>query len=299
MNLNRLAYFAAVAEAGSYSEAARQLGVTKALLSQQVMRLEEELRTALLLRTSRRLALTEAGRTLHARCAAILREVEDARAEIASAQSEPAGLLRVAAPNDYGTSRIAPLAARFSLAHPRCGIELLLSDERIDLAAGRVDLAVRVGWLEEPGLEGQRIGGFGQWLVAAPGLAAAASDPEALQALPFVANRALRDPLTWRFVHHRRGDRTVRMREVLAANATPAVLAATLAGGGVSVLPDFLVTEPVRDGRLVRLLPDWDLPSGGVHAVFPASRFRPPKVTAFVAMLAGEHAQDHGPKPGR
>lgn len=82
--------------------------------------------------------------------------------------------------------------------------------------------------------------------------------------------------------------RTIRMRPSMTINATPAVLAATLAGGGLSVLPDFLVADALQSGTLIQVLPDWSLPLGGIHAVYPAARFRPSKVTAFVAMLASE-----------
>jgi len=290
INLNRLAYFAAVVDAGSFTRAAERLGITKAVVSQQVSRLEAELKTSLLLRTTRRVEPTEAGRLLHARCVMILREAEDAFGELARSNAEPMGLLRIAAPSDYGASTIAPLAAAFSRRYPACNVDLMLSDAKVDLVADQIDLSIRVGWLADSSLQARRIGAFRQFLVASPGLAAtlAVDEPEQLATLPFVANGALKEPLLWRFS---RGDfehRTVRMRQALTINATPAVLAATLAGGGLSVLPDFQVAEPVAAGRLVHVLPAWTLPSGGIHAVYPTARFRPPKVSAFVAMLIAE-----------
>ena len=114
INLNRLAYFAAVVDAASFTRAADRLGITKTVVSQQVARLEQELKTSLLVRTTRRVEPTEAGRLLHARCVMILREAENAFAELAQANAKPMGLLRIAAPNDYGTYTLAPLAAAFS-----------------------------------------------------------------------------------------------------------------------------------------------------------------------------------------
>ncbi|MCM5553942.1 LysR family transcriptional regulator [Pleomorphomonas sp. NRK KF1] len=288
VNLNRLAYFAAVVDAGSFTRAAERLGITKTVVSQQVSKLEEELKTALLMRTTRRVEPTEAGRLLHARSVVILREAEDAVGEIARSNAEPSGTLRVAAPNDYGTSMIAPLAARFSQRYPLCQVDLLLSDTRIDLVANQIDLSIRVGWLDDSSLQARRIGAFRQYVVAAPALAGSlvVGDPEDLAELPFVANGALKEPLVWHFVKDDFERRTVRMRQRLAINATPAVLAATLAGGGISVLPDFLVEQPIAAGRLVNLVPEWSLPAGGIHVVYPTTRFRPPKVKAFVAMLA-------------
>lgn len=290
INLNRLAYFAAVVDAGSFTRAAERLGITKTVVSQQVARLEAELKTALLLRTTRRVEPTEAGRLLHARCVMILREAEDAVDEIAQANAEPMGMLRITAPNDYGASMIAPLAAKFARKYPACGVDLILSDTKIDLVAHQIDLSIRVGWLNDSSLQARRIGSFRQLLVASRDLAASveADKPDELASLPFIANGALSEPLVWRFNRNDFETRTVRMRQTIAINTTPAVLAAALAGGGLSVLPDFQVAGHLKAGRLVHVLPSWSLPSGGIHVVYPAARFRPPKVTAFVGMLSQE-----------
>lgn len=290
INLNRLAYFVAVVDAGSFTRAAERLGITKAVVSQQVARLESELRTSLLLRTTRRVEPTEAGRQLHSRGVLILREAEDAFGELARSNAEPTGLLRIAAPNDYGASTIAPVAAAFSRRYPACRVDLVLSDTKIDLVANNVDVSIRVGWLADSSLQARRIGSFRQFLVALPGFteAAGVSEPEALASLSFVANGALSEPLLWRFSRGDFDHRTIRMRATLSINTTPAVLAATLAGAGLAVLPDFLVADHLAAGRLAHVLPSWELPAGGIHAVYPTARFRPPKVAAFVAMLVAE-----------
>lgn len=291
INLNRLAYFAAVVDAASFTRAADRLGITKTVVSQQVARLEQELKTSLLVRTTRRVEPTEAGRLLHARCLMILREAENAFAELAQANAKPVGLLRIAAPNDYGSCTLAPLAAAFSKQFPACRVDLLLADTKVDLVANQIDLSIRVGWLEDSNLQARRIGSFRQLLVAAPGVVKkrAVAQPGDLASLPFVANGALREPLQWQFVRNDFERQTVRMNQTLTINTTPAVLAATLVGAGLSVLPDFLVMEDIKAGRLAHILPAWALPAGGIHAVYPAARFRPPKVTAFVAMLTEEH----------
>jgi len=287
VNLNRLAYFAAVVDTGSFTRAAERLGITKTVVSQQVAKLEEELKTALLMRTTRRVEPTEAGRLLHGRSVSILRQAEDAIGEVTRGSTEPSGVLRVAAPNDYGTFRIAPLAAAFSRRYPACLVELILSDTRIDPVANQIDLSIRVGWLEDSSLHARRLGDFRQLLVATPEVARtlAIDDPDALANAPFIANGALREPLAWRFAKGDAERRTLRMCPVLSINSTPAVLAATLAGGGLSILPDYLVANALAAGELVTLLPDWSLPTGGIHAVYPTARFRPSKVTTFVEML--------------
>jgi DNA-binding transcriptional LysR family regulator len=297
MNLNRLAYFAAVVDAGSFTRAAERLGITKAVVSQQVARLEREVGTTLLIRTTRRVHPTEAGRTFHARCLKILQQAEDAFDELAQAAAEPTGTLRIAAPNDYGTSAVVPVVAAFSARYAACRVELTLGDETIDLASGGMDVAIRVGWLSDSSLQARRIGTFGQFMVCGAEFAGRfkAGEPQDLAGLPFVANMALREPLLWQFSRGDDEHRAVRMQATIAIDATPAVLAAVRAGAGLSVLPDFLVRDELAAGRLVQILPEWQLPSGGIYTVYPAARFRPPKVTRFVEMLvAAEQKVESG-----
>ncbi|WP_197735901.1 LysR family transcriptional regulator [Stella humosa] len=288
-SLNRLVYFVAVVETRAFTRAAERLGVTKAVVSQQVARLEAELGTSLLVRTTRRVEPTEAGRMLHARAATILREAEDAFAELDHANSAPRGTLRLTAPTDYGTITVVPAVTEFLRRHPACRAEIRLNDRRLDLQSGDLDLSIRVGWLADSSMHARRIGHFEQVLVAAPDFAddiAKMSAPGDLATVPFVANLALRDPLAWQFA---RGDgerEGFQASAAMAIDTTQAVHAAVLCGAGLSVLPDFLVAADLAAGRLVEVLPQWRLPSGGIHAVFPTARFRPSRVGAFVDLLA-------------
>lgn len=287
VNLNRLAYFTAVVDAGSFTAAAERLGITKAVVSQQVAKLEEEVGATLLLRTTRRVHPTEAGRIFHARCVNILKEAEDAYDEIGQSTTEPTGTLRITAPIDYGISVVVPAIGEFSRRHRGCQVALTLSDQTMDIAAGDLDMAIRVGWLVDSGLQARRLQGFRQLLVAAPGFADQVRRlvrPEDIRELPFVANAALREPLEWRFSSV---EETVpiRVQAAVTIDATLAVRVAVLKGLGLSILPDFLVRDDLEVGRLLHVLPGWRLPDGGVHAVFPAARYRPRKVTAFVEML--------------
>jgi DNA-binding transcriptional LysR family regulator len=288
MNLNRLAYFAAVVDTGSFTRAAERLGITKAVVSHQVAQLERDLGTSLLVRTTRRVHPTEAGMMFHARCVMILREAEDAFDELAQAAIEPTGTLRITAPNDYGTTVVAPVVAAFAARYPACRVEQTLSDQTMDLTSGRIDMAVRVGWLADSSLQARKIGVFQQLLVAAPAFAdriAAVRDPDDIASLPFVANMALREPLLWQFSRGDLDRRAVRLQARIGIDTTPGVLEVVRTGGGLSVLPNFLAADELASGQLIHVLPEWSLPSGGIYTVYPAARFRPRKVTAFVEML--------------
>ena len=288
MNLNRLAYFAAVVDTGSFTRAAERLHITKAVVSQQVAELERETGTTLLVRTTRSVHPTEAGRMLHVRCGFILRAAEEAFGELSQSASEPTGTLRITAPNDYGIATMVPVVTAYTARYPACHVELTLRDDTVDLISREIDMAIRVGWLADSSHQARKIGSFRQLLVGSLAFAeliSAVHEPEGLAKLPFVANLALKEPLLWQFSRGDLDKRAVRMQAVIAIDTTPGVLAAVQTNGGLSVLPDFLVGDLVESGQLVHVLPEWHLPSGGIYVVYPAARFRPAKVTTFVAML--------------
>jgi len=291
-NLKRMAYFAAVVEAGGFTAAAERLGITKAVVSQQVARLEADFGAQLLTRTTRRVVPTEAGRSFYERCAVILREAGDAFDELAGVSTEPTGTLRLTAPLDYGLTTVVGVVVEFSRAYPQCKVEMNLSDQFLDLHAGEAELAIRVGWLTDLELQARQIGSFRQLLVATPEWARRldpALGPEQVTALPFVANSALKTPEEWDFTNVGGPQRRVKVQAAIRLDATMAVREAVCQGAGVSVLPDYAVATELSQGRLVQLLPEWTLASGGVHVVYPAARFRPAKVRRFVEMLAGRH----------
>lgn len=287
-NLKRLAYFAAVVEAGSFTGAATRLGITKAVISQQVARLEREFRTTLLTRTTRKVVPTDAGRTLHQRCILILKEAGDAFAELAELAAEPSGTLRLTAPLDYGISALVPVIAEFTRRYPQCKVDAVLSDQSLDMTSNQLELAIRVGWLTDLNVQARQIGSFRQMLVVAASWrrhVARLKEPQEVSALPFVANTALRDPTHWSFSRNAAEQQSIAVNPVISLDATLAVRETVRQGAGFSILPDFTVEDDLASGRLLHVLPQWELPSGGIFAVFPTARFRPAKVLAFVEMV--------------
>lgn len=287
-NLNRLRYFTATVEAGSFTSAAERLGVAKTVVSHQVARLEEELHVSLLKRTTRKLRLTDAGRQFHERAVAILRDADDAFAEVAKGNETPTGTLTVTAPSDYGQAVVAPAVADFLRRFPGVLADVAFDDAVVDLIDAEVDVAIRLGWLTDSNLQMRRLGSFRQLLICAPDLAQRAAhvaSPEDLTALPWVGNKLLRHPLDWAFSRGEQQRRVIGTSAIMA-DKTPATHACVLAGGGVSVLPDFVVASDIAAGRLIHLLPDWCLPDGGIYAVYPEARFRSARVRHFIALLA-------------
>jgi DNA-binding transcriptional LysR family regulator len=288
LNLNRLIFFTTVVDTGSFTLAAERLGVAKAVVSHQVARLEQELGVTLLTRTTRRLHTTGEGRLFHERCVIILREAEAAYAEMSQRASEPSGMLTLTAPLDYGAAVVAPTIAAYRQRFPQMQVNVIFDDDVMDLVAGQVDLAIRVGWLADSSNQARRLGAFDQYLVATPSLIGTMPpilSPADATNLPWVANVALRNPLRWVFSHAEKEAVTIDVNCPVTTDKTPAAYACVLAGVGISVFPDYMATKDIEAGRLVRMLPDWSLPAGGIHAVFPPARFRPAKVRAFVDML--------------
>ncbi|MCS3747910.1 DNA-binding transcriptional LysR family regulator [Xanthomonas arboricola] len=292
-NLRRLAYFVAVVETGSFTAAAERLGITKAVVSQQVARLEHEFRTSLLVRTTRKVQATEVGQEFYERCALILRQAEHAFDGLADRSAEPSGVLRLTAPFDYGVGVVVPAIAAFTKRYPACKVDAMLSDQTLDLMSRNIEVAIRVGWLAETSEQARKIGTFRQLLVASSSMAAELAtlqSPADIVSLPFVANTALHDHLRWTFSSDQQHTQVVHVQASIFLDATMAVREAVCQGAGLSVLPDYVVANDLAAGRLIEVLPHWCLPSGGIHAVFPAARYRPSKVRAFVDLLIEREA---------
>ncbi len=289
LNLNRIELFAAVAEAGGFTAAAERLGMTKAGLSQQIARLEAQLGTALFVRTTRRVTLTEAGETLLRDTAPLIQSLHDSVARLNGDIAVPTGTLRITAPADHAASLLAPALAAFGDLYPDLQIDLLATDEVLDLVRERVDVAIRMGWLRDSSLRATQLGRFEQFAVASPDYLARsglqAKHPRDLVGERWLVLSLLSAPLTWTFVHPEGENCTIRLQPAMRTSTPTTALVLAQHGAGVVVLDEGTVTPSLKDGRLVRLLPDWTLPAGGMYAVYPDSRHVPAKVRVFIAFF--------------
>lgn len=259
LSTDMLAAFVKVAELGSVSAAAAELGIGKSLASKRVAQLEMALKTTLFSRSTRKIALTPAGEAYldHARRA--LAEVALAEERLRELRAELSGQIRLTAPASWGTRVLARHLPAFMRQHPAIEIELLLADRMMDLAAERIDLALR--WTHQPpqGLAAESVASVDWVVVAAPDYLAAAGTPAGPQDLP--AHSCI---CYWRERSDDRwvlGDGTRRhqlqVRGRYHANSAEAVADAALAGLGVALLPLYVCDEALADGRLLRVLPDW------------------------------------------
>lgn len=285
LDLNSLPIFAAVVQAGSFTAAAERLGCTKTKVSLHIRQLERRLGATLLSRTTRQVRLTQAGEQFYLDCQPLLDGIQAAIGRIDSDRQQLSGLLRIAAPMDHAAQSLGPAVAEFARRHPALQIELCTSDRVADLLKQGIHLAIRMGWLKDSSLRASKLGSFEQYLLAAPTYLAQAGTPQTPEELSqhqWLEFTPLPTPLTWTLSRGAEQLRTVHLHARLKADSTGAVRALLRAGAGIAVLEQFAAAEDLASGRLVRLLPDWQLPSGGIYAVYPPGDHVPAKVRAFV-----------------
>ncbi|PAX08747.1 LysR family transcriptional regulator [Sphingomonas lenta] len=291
-DLEAWAIFAAVAENRSFSAAAQALGLSKATVSKAVSRLEAQIGQSLFHRTSRRLALTEAGRPLAERAARMLAEARGAEEEANDAASSPAGRVRVAAPMSFGVLNIAPVLASFLEAHPGVEIDLHLSDARVDIVAEGFDVALRIADLPDSSLRARKLCSIQVHIVASPAYLQRHGRP--LHAGDLANHRLLGySNVTgpWRFRHRDGTEVAVECRGPLTANSGDALVPALLAGLGVTRLPGFIVGPFIESGALEAILPEWTPPPIALHLLTPPGTLRPARVEALIEWLA-KHLRD-------
>lgn len=293
INLDRLTGLIAFARAGSvgsYTAAARALGVSPSAISKSVQRLEHHLGVRLFSRTTRSLTLTPEGRDLHERALRLLREAEAIEQAALAARSEPAGVLKVAAPLPIGVHILAPALPRFRARHPRLSIDLRLGDRFVDLIEEGIDVAIRVGDLADSRLISRSLAPHNVCAFASPdylarrGIPRSPGDLDGHDCVNFrfqSSGQALR----WSFAQ---GDRSfdVLPDAAIIADVSDAVAAILAAGGGIGISPNYVAASHVERGKLVPLLQDYIGPRSTITALWPESRRASPNVRAFINFLS-------------
>lgn len=296
--LQSMRVFASVAQTGSFAAAAERLNLSRASVTRHVAALERRLGTRLLQRTTRRLALTEAGSLYRERCEQMLEWLDETEALVGRGQHTASGTLRISAPVSFGARHVAPATAEFVQRYPHIEVDLALNDRRVNLVDEGFDLAIRIAARLEPGLVARRLSRSRLLLCAAPAYLQRCGHPATPEALAghncLLYTYSPRN--AWLFRHAGYSHR-VTVSGNLKANNGEALLAAARAGLGLVLQPDFIVREALRDGSLETVLPEFDPGHAGIHAVYTSRAFLPARVRLFIDFLGARFAAHGGTAP--
>ena len=286
---NDLLVFAHIVEAGSFTRAAEQLGLPKSTVSRRLSLLEERLGERLLLRTTRKLTLTDFGHGIIGHARQIASELDAANALADHRRARPTGRLRVSMPQDFAITILHEVLARYVERYPEVALDIDLSPRCVDLVGENFDLALRFGDLpDDATLAARPIGEFSQGLFASPDYLVQhprITTPEDLaerEALCLVGRDG--QPRAWDLCD---GQRRVQItpRARITANSPDVLIGLACAGSGITLVPTHYASEGVQDGRLTRVLPQWSSPGGKGWAVFPGRRLMPARTRAFLDLL--------------
>jgi DNA-binding transcriptional LysR family regulator len=301
MDLNDVPLFVRVVEAGSFTAVAADLGVQKSSVSRSVARLEEDLGVRLLQRTTRSLALTDAGQTFFERVRSAMQGMDEAASTVRELGTEPRGVIRVTAPPEAHSDSfsIAEAIARFVEKYPKIHVELSFSARMVDLVSEGYDIAVRAGKLADSSLVARRVGTTRLALFASPAYLERRGTPKTFPELSnhdCVLFQPHGDHALWTLAGPN-GEETVEVHGHITTDDMPFVYRCAIAGAGVAQLPILLAREAIRNGRVVQLLPTYSSDGAGLHVVLPSSAFVPARVALLrdylVEFLSREFNEAH------
>jgi DNA-binding transcriptional LysR family regulator len=274
IDLNNVSIFVHSVRAGSFAEAGRRLGMPPNSVSRRVQNLEEELGTRLLQRSTRKLSLTTAGQQFYDSCSSSIDDIDRARLEVSDSVLEPRGTVRVTAPADFFDYFEIEHVVHFLKLYPQVHLDFLLTDARIDLIAESVDLAFRIGPMQDSSLVAQRLGNTYQYLVASPAYLDSAGTPqtvEALSAHECIGAPILGAQMRWH-LEGPDGPCEALVTGRFHSSTAQSQLRAARAGLGIALLPFAAVAEDLAAGRLVRILPGYRSDQGGAWVVYSSRR---------------------------
>ncbi len=282
--LEAMSVFVAAVDGGSLSAAGRRLGMPLATVSRKLSDLEAHLRARLLHRSTRKLALTDAGRDYYASCKRILEDVDESERDASGEYSEPRGELVIAAPIVFGRIHVLPVIAQFLLAYPQVDVRLVQGDRNANLVEDHLDLAVRIGELPDSSMTATRVGQVRRMVCASPEYLARRGTPQTPDELAghcCISFDALGATNNWR-LQHGGEEITAPVRSRLVVNTAEAAIDAALLGAGITRVLSYQAVSAFQEGRLQRLLPEYESAGLPVHLLFDGRRRLPLKLRAFV-----------------
>ncbi|TDQ58981.1 DNA-binding transcriptional LysR family regulator [Mesocricetibacter intestinalis] len=287
--LNAISIFCRVIETQSFTQAAAYENISVAMASKLVAQLEEQLKTRLLQRTTRKIIPTEAGLEYYRRCQPILTELAEADASISALSTTLHGHLTVSVPMDFGLRFIAPNLPNFVKAHPNLHVEMEFSDRRVDLMTEGYDLALRIGALQDSTLVAKKLATSSVHFVASPDYLekhGRPQTPEDLQHHDCLLYKAIGNQIYWEFSEPGGKVRRLKMQSKVICNNGMTLACLAKSGLGIITSPRFLIEEELKSGELVEVLADYPQPKLDMHVIYPHRRHLAAKVKAFITFLS-------------
>ncbi|MCG8445648.1 MAG: LysR family transcriptional regulator [Hyphomicrobiales bacterium] len=285
--------FAGVVQSGSMSAAAREMNLSPAVVSKRIQKLEDRLGARLLQRTTRQIALTEAGQGYFERVVAILASIEEAENHVVGGNTSARGTLKVSAPTSFGRMHLAPHLTPFLARHPDLKLSIQLTDDFVDIVGESYDLAIRIAELQDSSLVARRLAPNTRVICAAPQYLAEHGEPETLNELVQHHCLAATTQDIWR-LESKEGPTQLRVSSVIQTNSSELIREAVIAGIGIALRSTWDVGEELRSGKLKVVLPEYRASRHvAVYAVYPSRRFLPAKVRVLIDFLSDLY----GPEP--
>jgi len=288
MDLNEIIVFVKVAQAGSFSQAAKELGMPNSTVSAKVSSLEKRLGATLLYRTTRKLSLTQIGKAFYEKSAKNIEGLLAAQEEVTSHQGEPQGLLRVTAPSLFSSSILPDVIAAYIEKYPKVKFELLATDQTVDLIAENVDIAIRAGKLDDSTLISKKLGESYFAPFASPSYIKRSgniSHPKELLNHPCIQFTQVGKDY-WSFTNKNKAKLDIAMTGKIVLNELFTVKELAINGKGIALLPTFICADEMKKKQLVRILPDWRSDVRNISFVYPAHKFVSPKLSAFINLAS-------------
>lgn len=284
--LTAIKVFLTVAETGSFTATAERLEISKPMISRYVALMEEWLNARLFQRSTRKVALTDAGEQAVLFCQRIANLTAEMEQEMMAQQGELRGALRVTSSQTFGTYHLVQMVNRFLQLHPKLNIQLLLNDQTIDLISERIDLAIRITNTPDPNFIARKLADCHSLLVATPDYLAqfgTPTQPEELYQHHYLSHHNI-NRKAWKCTQ---GEREVLLdlNSRFTTNDTQALLNAVLDGNGIAMLPKYMLETELQQGKLQAVLPDWQLPTFSIYAIYPSSDKLPLAVRKLIDFL--------------
>jgi len=282
-DLNEMAIFAVVVGSGSFTKAAEKLKLPKSTVSRKVSQLEKRIGVRLINRTTRNLKPTETGKLYYQHCVKMLEQAEEADRVVNNMQSEPSGLLRISTPLSFGTPFFVGAIKKFLDQYPKVDVEIISDDKQIDMLDQEVDIAFRIGPLSDSSLVARNLGTARLSLCASPAYLAKNGMPKTLNDLnQHICLSHPNSPWTFRTPN---GPVDFDPKSRMISNDMEMLRKMTIEGFGVGAAPQILISEDIREGRLITILPDTPFAERTFYLVYPSRREPPSKVVAFTEFI--------------